>query len=438
MNRKLKKSAGVVGLALGALVLAAPPASADPGRSEKRGGQETTFTVTIENVSNGFDYAASGAFANPDGSDTPGPAFPGSSYSFDVYAAPGERLSFATMLVQSNDWIISPLEAGVSLYDANGAPISGDITNQLYVIDAGTEADQPLGEGADQAPRQSGPNTGATDPDNTIRVVGSAPSIESLVNASVESDGNGHFTVTITNVSGDSAVPGPLAPGVFAVHHRDGPLFTLGQPDRGEGLEALAEDGSPGDLAAALAGRTGIATPLAPGVFSVGQRVAPLYRIGRPDKGRGLEALAEDGDASVLAGYLANRPDQSGVFSTPAGANAPGPLLPGEAYTFTFTAKPGQKLNVASMFVQSNDWFFGTDDWGMDLFRRGHPLDGNVTSAFQLIDAGTEVDQVPGFGADQPLRQAGPDTGAADGNDSVRVVADDVADYIKVTISPAK
>lgn len=436
MKRKLKKSAGAVSLALGALVLAAPPASADNGRAEKRGHQETTFSVTIENVSDRFDYAASGAFANPDGSDTAGPAFPGSSYSFDVHAAPGERLSFATMLVQSNDWFISPLETGVSLYDADGVPLHGDITDQLYVVDAGTEADQPLGEGVDQAPRQSGPNTGAADPDNTVRVVESAPAIESLVNVSVESRGDGRFTVTIANVSADSVVPGPLAPGVFAVHQDEAPLFTLGAPDRGEGLEALAEDGGPGGLAEVLASRTGTATPLAPGVFSVGHRVAPLYRIGRPDKGRGLEALAEDGNASELAGFLANRPDESGVFSTPAGAEGPGPLLPGESYTFTFTARPGEKLNVASMFVQSNDWFFGPSDWGLDLFRRDQPLDGNVTSAFHLLDAGTEVDQVPAFGADQPLRQAGPDTGAADANDRVRVIADDVSDYINVTISP--
>ena len=38
--------------------------------------------------------------------------------------------------------------------------MSGDITSKVMLWDAGTEVNQKPGEGADQAPRQAGPNTG--------------------------------------------------------------------------------------------------------------------------------------------------------------------------------------------------------------------------------------------------------------------------------------
>lgn len=74
------------------------------------------------------------------------------------------------------------------------------------------------------------------------------------------------FTVRIENVSNDSTLrPSdgskqfvPLSPGVWTVHDADGPLFTAGQPDRGDGLEAISEDGSPGMLSDSLRGDAGI------------------------------------------------------------------------------------------------------------------------------------------------------------------------------------
>ena len=42
-------------------------------------------------------------------------------------------------------------------------PVTGDITSSISLWDAGTEVNQEPGAGADQAPRQSGPNTGAAE-----------------------------------------------------------------------------------------------------------------------------------------------------------------------------------------------------------------------------------------------------------------------------------
>ena len=123
----------------------------------------------------------SGAATNPDGGDEAGPALPGSSYEFEVVGAPGEYFSLASMFVQSNDWFVALRD--IPLYDEDGNAISGDLTDQLAIYDAGTEVDQALGAGADQAPRQAGPDTGADDADDQVR--------------SVDLDLTGYLTVTI-------------------------------------------------------------------------------------------------------------------------------------------------------------------------------------------------------------------------------------------------
>jgi len=102
---------------------------------------------------------AHGVAATPVGQADPGPAFPGAAYSFTVKAHEGERLSFATMYVQSNDLFYSPFGDGLPLF-ATGAPVAGDVTDRIVLYDAGTEVNEEPGMGPNQAPRQSGPNSG--------------------------------------------------------------------------------------------------------------------------------------------------------------------------------------------------------------------------------------------------------------------------------------
>ncbi|GMR09949.1 MAG: hypothetical protein BMS9Abin28_0770 [Anaerolineae bacterium] len=94
------------------------------------------------------------------GADAPGPAGPGAAYEFTVAAYPGQYLTLATMFVQSNDWFFAPGAEGIELFGADSSPVSGDITDRFFLWNAGTELDQTPGEGADQAPRQAGPNLG--------------------------------------------------------------------------------------------------------------------------------------------------------------------------------------------------------------------------------------------------------------------------------------
>ena len=199
------------------------------------------------------------------------------------------------------------------------------------------------------------------------------------------------FLVRIENISGDSDLPTPFAPGVWVLHSEAGALFVEGEADKGYGLEALAEDGNPAGLAEAL---------------------------------NGMDLHA-------------------GVFNTPAGADGPGPLLPGGAYEFEVKATPDTPyLSFATMFVQSNDLFVGPGEAGIALFDMdGMAMMGmhDVTADLLLWDAGTEANEEPGVGGDQAPRQAAANTGLPEIEGTVRVVDDgytypDVSALLKVTI----
>jgi hypothetical protein len=194
-----------------------------------------------------------------------------------------------------------------------------------------------------------------------------------------------------------------------------------------------------------LKSSTGATAPLAfaPGIWLVQTIDAPLFTSGTPDRGLGLESLAEDGDPSQQAKYCEKHTGvvSVGVFNTPIGATKPGPITPGAAFEFSFTALPGQKLTIAQMWGQSNDLFYAPNEGGIALFdEKGMPIKGDITSRFILWDAGTEVNEEPGFGPNQGPRQSGPNTGI-DERGVVTPVLDGYAyprttDVVRYTITP--
>jgi hypothetical protein len=104
-----------------------------------------------------------GVFNVPVGAMAAGPIRPGDSFEFTVTAVPGMKLFMTQMFGQSNDWFYAPSANGIALFDSKGKPLSGDITNQLYLWDAGTEKDEEIGIGPNQGPRQKDMNTGAAE-----------------------------------------------------------------------------------------------------------------------------------------------------------------------------------------------------------------------------------------------------------------------------------
>ena len=101
-----------------------------------------------------------GVFNMPIGTMAAGPIRPGDSFEFTVAAMPGMKLFMTQMFGQSNDWFYAPGPNGIALFDAKGNPLTGDVTDQLYLWDAGTEKDEEIGIGPNQGPRQKGLNTG--------------------------------------------------------------------------------------------------------------------------------------------------------------------------------------------------------------------------------------------------------------------------------------
>ncbi|HKQ18721.1 MAG TPA: spondin domain-containing protein, partial [Candidatus Eisenbacteria bacterium] len=144
--------------------------------------------------------------------------------------------------------------------------------------------------------------------------------------------------------------------------------------------------------------------PNSPGVWVVHRGVGPLFTVGKTDLGWGMETQAEDGNPAALAEHCKGHEGvlSVGVFSTPKGDAEPGPALPGKVYEFTVTANPGDRLSFATMFGQSNDLFYAPAEAGIALFDgKGRAVSGDMTAKLELWDAGTEVNEEPGFGPNQ-------------------------------------
>lgn len=217
-----------------------------------------------------------------------------------------------------------------------------------------------------------------------------------------------------------------------------------GEMDPGNGLEDLAEDGSPDRLLTYLTSNSGLVSPFAPGIYVIHTNDNPVFADGQADRGEGLEALAEDGNPATLSQMLMGKADISmvGAFDTPVGSSGAGVIFPGQSYSFTFETAEEQMLSFAAMLVQSNDLFISTGTMGIKLFEtNGNAVTGDITSMLYLWDAGTEVNEEPGIGHNQAPRQSGADTGASENGTVVKIgdindgyMYPAVSNMVKVTI----
>lgn len=386
----------------------------------------SSFNITITNVIN---YLDAQIFNTPNGASQPGPVTEVNGfYSADFQAVPGTKLNFASMQVVSNDWFYAPTGAGVQLFE-NGVPVTGDITDQIYLWDSGTEEEDP----ATFTSEPGGAEAGEPDDDNTVRIV--TTDVADMVKVTLDYDEPTRtFTLKLINLQGAMAAePVILAPGIIVLHALENPLFEAGQPDRELGLAKIAVQGSPADLHGWFTetGSTGAPLRLSSSysVFSPGIVYAfdadsdPVFTQGEAAvAGSGVKELAEDGNNGVMFDYI------TGQLNLPAAkSNEMAPIGPGESLTFTLNDVPeGYKLGFNTMFVFTNDWFLAYNNAGFPLWdENGSPKSGTeATLKTYLYDSGTEVDQVVGFGEDQAPWQSGPNTGAADDNTTIRRVAE--------------
>ncbi len=347
-----------------------------------------------------------------------GPVMGGDSLSFDVTpTAAAPLISFAAMVVQTNDAFWSTPPAGIALLDDAGMPraaadVQADVMSLLRIYDAGTEVDEIPGVGPNQAPRQGTPNTGA-DEGGVVRLYDRTTG---TTNALADLATSGLLSVTVEDIEGAYVIrvqsngegfPG-LTPVAWALHSDAIDFFTPGMP-ASAGLQALAEDGSVDTIVAEL-----------------------------------------EGAAAV---------DQAGVEAVPNTAEGPGPAEPGDGYTFSvIPTMEGRFLSLATMVIPSNDLFlaFGRDGIALlddeGSLRSVEDINADIAGALAVWDAGTEQNQAGAAGSMQarppffggPGGQGGPNMGEAEGNGLVRQVPDGVWAYpatgniIRVTVAPAE
>jgi hypothetical protein len=143
-----------------------------------------------------------------------------------------------------------------------------------------------------------------------------------------------------------------------------------------------------------LPDRTTTSAPLGPGLWIVVNVDYALFRDGKPIRIKEIEPLVEDANPVPLYERL----------SRSSFIHAIGFFEPG--HPFDFYARPGEKLIFLTMFLQSNDLFYAPAKSGLVLFDFDeNPRTGDVTDRVRLWDAGTEVNERPGGGMFQAVRQ---------------------------------
>ena len=138
----------------------------------------------------GLAAAGAMAFLIPEGMDGPAVVHAGEAYVLNFTADEGSSLSFVTMFVQSNDLFYAPNEQGIALFDDHGAPVSGDVTDQIALWDAGTEVNEEPGMGPNQAPRQAAANTG-DDENGVVHMVNDGymyPAVDEAIRVTISSN----------------------------------------------------------------------------------------------------------------------------------------------------------------------------------------------------------------------------------------------------------
>ncbi|MCX4240742.1 spondin domain-containing protein [Paraliomyxa miuraensis] len=293
------------------------------------------------------------------------------------------RLSLAAMVAESNDAFLAMGPGGVRLFDDEGLrdddDIADDIAATLTPWDAGTEANEVPGAGLHQAPRQVAPDTGPPEPepvgvrryaDVTDDLTG--PLAGGFLSVGVTRSG-ATFTITLTNTSDTTAFAGQLSPTVWVIHDDIVHVFDEGFP-ASEGIEHLAEEGSPYALFTELGSSFGV------------------YDFG--------------------------------VQADHAGPGIPttGPLLPGDAYAIEVTPQfPFRFLGLLAAIMPSNDTFVALDPAGVALLdERGAPrpaavVEAEIAARLRAWDAGTEGNQAGAAGYDMagPIFDQGPPQGWA-------------------------
>jgi len=361
-------------------------------------------TITIENVLDSKPLVESGTFK---GTGMPPVILPDQSVSISFSAAKNQRLTFATMYGWSNDLFFAPENPGIKLYNDDGTPITGDVSAQIKLWDNGTRVNVQPGSSithpgvAETSAKNVKEVTDTDDYGNTF-----LPASD-LMKVTLAYDNNSRFTLTIKNISGGTMNETPFSPGVWAISYVAGgnqllsePIYSSGKPTA-NGLTNIAEQGDNSVLNGYLTGLTGIFTPLSPPLVVVyNGSENPFFKVGEKDRGEGLKDIAQKGNADALASLLMSRAGVKAVYVLKDPANTvllpKAGATPGGKVSQQLTVSGGDRIAIATMYGFSNDWFFATSGQDIDAMTKG-----DVSSSIGLYDDGTAINQYPGAGITQ-------------------------------------
>ena len=328
--------------------------SCDDDDNDKHGDNASIFS--LENVTTLKDFVQSGTF---EGQGSTGDIIaPGESVRFTFNAAKGQTLMFATGYGYSNDLFFAPANPGIALYNADGTPVTGDVSSQVKLWDNGTRVN--VKPGPSIAHPGTAENGSVTQVNGTDAQGNTYPEASAMMKLNLTYDKTkSEFTLSITNLSNNTANETPFSPGVWVVSNvldgevlNDKPFFIPGEKSSAE-LTKLAENGDEDPLQDVVEDKTGIITTLSPAVVVIYTGdVNPIYALDAKDPGNGLKTLAQTGNVNPLKEALAKMPNVRNVYV--AGNSA---VYPGNKVEVQYSAYKGDKLTFATMFGYSNDWF---------------------------------------------------------------------------------
>lgn len=210
-------------------------------------------------------------------------------------------------------------------------------------------------------------------------------------------------------------------------------LVGCAEPVEGVVRLTVANVSEPGDLVASDGSVHDIG--LAPGIAVVHAQEFEVFAV-EAAASAALEAIAEDGDPTALQAELStvDAVTQVGVLSSLDDVDySESPLHPGESDSEVLTVWSDQRITFLQMFGASNDTFVAGS---FSAFDKQEVAVGEVMGALALYDAGTEVNEEPGLGANQPANQTAPGQGEAEGGVVREVVSGfpEVESFVRVEI----
>ena len=186
--------------------------SCDDDDNDKHGDNASIFS--LENVTTLKDFVQSGTF---EGQGSTGDIIaPGESVRFTFNAAKGQTLMFATGYGYSNDLFFAPANPGIALYNADGTPVTGDVSSQVKLWDNGTRVN--VKPGPSIAHPGTAENGSVTQVNGTDAQGNTYPEASAMMKLNLTYDKTkSEFTLSITNLSNNTANETPFSPGVWVV-----------------------------------------------------------------------------------------------------------------------------------------------------------------------------------------------------------------------------